>query len=108
MNELDWNNLEARPQLTSVRVLGIDLKPGDRVRLWPKKSADIMDMVLAGKVAIIESIEQDYEDNIQFAVVVENDPGRDLGMLRRPGHRFFYSTEEVAPMQLNDNHTDLA
>lgn len=106
MNESDWNNLEDRPKLESVRIFGVDLKPGDRVRLWPKKGADVMDMALAGKVAIIEAIEQDYEDNIQLAVVVEDDPGRDLGMLRQPGHRFFFSTEEVEPMQLSDNKAD--
>jgi hypothetical protein len=27
--------------------------------------------------------------------VIEDDPGRDLGMLRQPGHRFFYTTDEV-------------
>jgi hydrogenase maturation protease len=31
-------------------------------------------------------------------VVLEDDPGRDLGMLRQPGHRFFFSTEEVEPL----------
>jgi hypothetical protein len=27
--------------------------------------------------------------------VVEDDPGKDLGMARQPGHRFFYSPDEV-------------
>jgi hypothetical protein len=58
-----------------------------------------MDVVLAGKVAIIEAIEQDYEGNIQLAVVMEDDPGRDLGMLRQPGHRFFYSPEEIVVIE---------
>jgi len=34
-------------------------------------------------------------------VVLEDDPGRDLGMLRQPGHRFFFSPAEVEPMALN-------
>ena len=51
--------------------------------------------MLAGKLALIESIEQDYEGNIQLAVVMDDDPGKDLGMLRQPGHRFFFSPEEV-------------
>ena len=54
-----------------------------------------MDVVLAGKIAVIESIEQDYEGTIQLAVVMEEDPGKDLGMLRQPGHRFFFGPEEV-------------
>ena len=95
MNELDWHLLEDKPALLSVAVNGVDVQRGDRVRLRPCKTGDIMDVVLAGKVAIIESIEQDYEGNVQLAVVMEDDPGKDLGMLRQPGHRFFYGPEEV-------------
>jgi hypothetical protein len=84
----------------SVRVFGIELRTGDRVRLWPQKKADILDLEMEGKVAVIEAIEQDFEDNVQFAVVLEDDPGRDLGMLRQPGHRFFFSPEEVEPVGL--------
>ena len=54
-----------------------------------------MDMALAGKIAIIEAIEQDFEDQIQLAVVLDDDPGREFGMMRQPGHRFFFSPEEV-------------
>ncbi len=60
-------------------------------------------MALAGKVATIEAIEQDYDDKIHLAVILDDDPGRDLGFLRQPGHRFFYSLEEVEPMSLPDN-----
>lgn len=86
--------------LNSVHVFGVNLHAGDRVRLWPRKKADILDIAMQGKVAIIEAIEQDFEDNIQFAVVLEDDPGRDLGMLRQPGHRFFFSPSEVEPLAL--------
>jgi hypothetical protein len=27
-----------------------------------------------------------------------DDPGREFGMMRQPGHRFFYSPEEVEPV----------
>ena len=47
---------------------------------------------------IIESIERDFEDQVHLAVVLEDDPGRDLGMLRQPGHRFFFSPTEVEPL----------
>jgi hypothetical protein len=57
-----------------------------------------MDLAMKGKVAIIEAIERDFEDQVHLAVVLEDDPGRDLGMLRQPGHRFFYSPEEVEPL----------
>jgi hypothetical protein len=95
----DWNPFEetkAPPE--SVRVWGVELRVGDKVRLCPQKQADIMDMALAGKVAIIEALEQDFEDNIQLAVVLDDDPGREFGMMRQPGHRFFFSTDEVEPL----------
>jgi hypothetical protein len=94
-----WNPFEetkAPPE--SVTVFGVPLRVGDRVRLWPQKTADIMDLALKGKVAVIEAIEQDFEDQIQFAVVLDDDPGREFGMMRQPGHRFFYSPEEVEPV----------
>lgn len=103
MKQHDWNQLENRPQLESVHAWGHELRVGDRVRVWPKKGADIIDMALTGKIAIIESIEQDYEDQVQLAVVIEDDPGRDLGMLRQPGHRFFFLLDEVEPIGHSDN-----
>jgi hypothetical protein len=94
----DWNPLEeAKTAPASVRVFGVELRVGDRVRLCPTRKADIMDMALAGKIAVIEAIEQDFEDQIQLAVVVDDDPGREFGMMRQPGHRFFFSPEEVEP-----------
>src|SRR5579875_430278 len=72
-----------------------EFKKGDRVRLRPRKRADIFDTLLEGKIAIIEAVEEDFEGNIHFAVVIEEDPGRDLGEMRQAGHRFFFSTQEV-------------
>jgi deoxycytidine triphosphate deaminase len=100
----DWNPFEeSKAQPESVRVFGIDLRVGDRIRIWPQKSADIIDIALKGKVAVIEAIEQDFEDRIQFAVVFDDDPGREFGMMRQPGHRFFFSPEEVEPAAAGDS-----
>ena len=99
MDELTWQLLEERSELETAQVGGIELKTGDRVRLKPReKGGDIFDLALAGQIAIIESIEQDYENNVHLAVVLEDDPGRDLGMMRQPGHRFFFAPEEVEPL----------
>jgi len=98
----DWNPMDQKGVVGSVQVFGIPLKRGDRVRLWPKKSADIMDIALAGHVAEIEAIEVDYDDQIHLAVILDDDPGRDLGALRQPGHRFFFSPEEVEPLALDE------
>jgi hypothetical protein len=98
---MEWNPETENIRVDSIVIFGVRLKPGDSVRIWPQKSADIMDMALKGKVAIIEAIERDFDDNIHVAVVLEDDPGRDLGMLRQPGHRFFFSPEELEPLSLN-------
>jgi hydrogenase maturation protease len=57
-----------------------------------------MDIALAGQIATIECIEQDYEGKQHFCVVLDNDPGKDMGLLRQPGHRFFFDAEEVEPL----------
>ena len=73
---------------------------GDRVRIPPARTrADAFDIALAGRIAFIESIEVDFEDKIHLALVIEDDPGRDLGLDRMPGHRFFYGTDEVEPLE---------
>jgi hypothetical protein len=91
---------EGRPTLESVVVEGVELRKGSKVLLWPRSGGDIMDIALAGKAAFIEGIEQDYEDRIYIAVTLEEDPGRDLGGDRILGHRFFFSPEEVVPLDL--------
>ncbi|MCU1347312.1 MAG: hypothetical protein JWO56_342 [Acidobacteria bacterium] len=96
----DWDPF-APSGVESVTVFGHELRRGDRVRLWPQKTADIMDLALAGRAAVIEAIEQDLEDRILFAVVVDDDPGADLGMMRQPGHRYFYSPEEDEPLAMD-------
>jgi hypothetical protein len=98
---MGWEQESENARLESVTVFGIEVRTGDRVRLWPQKNADIMDMALKGKIAIVEAIESDFDDRVHLAVVLEDDPGRDLGMLRQPGHRFFFSPEEVEPLALN-------
>ncbi|MDX2029196.1 MAG: hypothetical protein SF339_00900 [Blastocatellia bacterium] len=92
MNE--WNE---RP-VGDLIVQGVMLEAGDRVTLRPRAGGDVMDLALGGRTATIEAIEQDYEGNFLLAVVVDDDPGKDLGLLRQPGHRFFFSSEEVEPL----------
>jgi hypothetical protein len=94
----EFFNPDTRAQ--SVTVDGVALRTGDRVIVRPKKRADAFDMALSGKVAIIESIEQDAEDKMHLALVLEDDPGKDLGFLKQPGHRFFYGADEVEPLEV--------
>jgi hydrogenase maturation protease len=91
-----WEELE-RPGPDSVIVDGVELRRGSRVRLRPHAGGDVLDLVLAGRTAIVEAIEEDTEGATQIAVTIDDDPGRDLGERRQPGHRFFFSPAEVEP-----------
>jgi hydrogenase maturation protease len=91
-----WDEL-ARPAPEAVVVDGVPLRARSRVRLRPRPGGDIMDMALAGRLAIVEGIDQDTDGNVSLCVVVADDPGRDLGELRQPGHRFFFAPDEVEP-----------
>jgi len=95
MDIWQFHVLEDRHHLDFVEVAGMPLRPGDRVKLRPRAGGDIFDIALAGQIATIEAIEQDYDGRIHLAVVVDADPGREFGLLRQPGHRFFFSLQEV-------------
>ena len=95
MNEWEWQLLEDKNLVDHLSVDGVEVRVGDRVRLRPRSGGDIMDIALAGQIALVESIEQDYESKIHVCVVLDNDPGRDLGLLRQPGHRFFFEAPEI-------------
>ena len=90
---MTWEELE-RPGPDTVRVDGVELRTRSRVRLRPRETADLWDRALAGRPASIEAIMEDLEGNVQLAVSVDDDPGRDLGTRRR----FYFSPAEVEPL----------
>ena len=98
MKEWEWQLLEDKKLVDDLCIDGTTVKQGSRVRLRPRPGGDIMDIALAGKTAVIEGIEQDYEGKVHVCVVVDDDPGRDIGLMRQPGHRFFFDAEEVEPL----------
>ena len=87
-----------KPELAFLHAGGRDLAVGDRVRLRPKSGADIFDLVLKDEMAVIEAIERDFDDKVHVAVVLDADPGREFGLDRMPGHRFFFSPDEIEPV----------
>jgi hypothetical protein len=96
-----WDDDSGRRRLECVHVGPYEIRGGDRVRLRPRGRADILDIALAGRTATVDSLEQDYEGRVYLAVTVDDDPGKDLGALRQPGHRFFFAPEEVEPVADN-------
>jgi hydrogenase maturation protease len=102
MNEWEWQLLEEKTPVEHLEIDGMEVRPGGRVRLRPRKGGDVMDIALAGQIATIECIEQDYEGKQHVCVVLDDDPGKDMGMLRQPGHRFFFDASEVEPLSLDE------
>ncbi len=93
-----WEELE-RPGPDSVAIGRVELRRGARVRLRPRSRGDVFDVVLDGKAAVVDGLEEDTDGNVLVAVTVEDDPGRDLGERRQPGHRFFFTPDEVEPLE---------
>jgi hydrogenase maturation protease len=96
-----WDELERRGP-DAVEVDGVAVRAGTVVRLAPRRTGgDIFEDALAGRSAIVHEVLQDLEGRIQLAVTVTDDPGQDLGALRRPGHRFFLAPDEVQPVDMS-------
>jgi len=92
-----WEEL-ARRGPDAVVVDGVELRRGSRVRLRPRAGADVLDIALAGRLALVDAIEEDMEGSVHLVVTVDDDPGRDLGAAAFLAHRFFFAPEEVEPL----------
>jgi hydrogenase maturation protease len=91
------SELGAPPPRTVVAA-GVEIGRGSRVVLRPHDGGDVFGAAMAGMVATVEAIHADLDGKVHLAVTLEDDPGRDLGEDRRPGHRFFFAPDEVEPM----------
>lgn len=109
MSSVDWKFPgEDYPPPESVLIAGKEVRAGDRVRLHPGRLGaqqrgsltDAMDMMLEGKTARVEIIQQDFENRVYLVVTLDDDPGREQWDERTlPGHRFFFSPEEVDALE---------
>ena len=75
----------------------VGLPVGTRVKLRPRAGGDVFDLALAGRTAVVDTVETDMEGRVFVGVLVDDDPGRDLG---ERGHRFFFSREELEPLRI--------
>jgi hydrogenase maturation protease len=84
--------------MRSVPIDGVEVGRGSRVVVRPRDGGDVMDQALDGKVAVVEALHEDFDGRLHVAVTLEDDPGRDMGERRQPGHRFFFSPAELEPL----------
>ena len=79
MREEDWILLGADRPVEPLRLGGRLIDRGDRVRLHPRARGDVFDLALDGRRAWVESVEQDLEGHFMVSVVLDDDPGGELG-----------------------------
>lgn len=106
-HEAFWHE-QARPGPDTVVINGVAHGRGDRVRLRPRPRGDIFDLALAGRIGAIESIEATQDGALHVAIVLDTDPGRDLGLARMPGHRFFFTPAELETLPDSERRSDPA
>jgi len=89
MNEWEWHLLEAKKPVDDLRISGIGVRPGSRVKLRPRAGGDVMDIALTGRLRSLSRSSRITRARFISVSSFDDDPGRDIGMLRQPGHRFF-------------------
>lgn len=98
MSGLERREADGTPPAFAL-VRGRVVQAGDRVRLRPSARADAFDLLLAGKAARVEAIQQDFEGRVYLVVTLDDDPGREQEDERvLPGHRFFFFPDEAEPL----------
>ncbi len=95
-----WDPAEdasVQPETDSVEVCGIALAKGSRVRLRPRlQRADAQDMFLDGRMARVEAVFVDVDNNNYLAVTLEDDPAADL--YQSHGRFLYFQPDEVEPL----------
>ncbi|MGI9019645.1 MAG: hypothetical protein ACR2G3_02905 [Solirubrobacterales bacterium] len=81
------------PGEASIEVGGTTFVKGGKVVLRPRTDRDVLDKLLAGKVATIERIYYDYDDRAHIGVTVDDDAAQPL--FRETGRYLFFSSDEV-------------
>jgi hydrogenase maturation protease len=91
-----WHELE-RPGPETAVVDGVEVCAGSRVRLRPRARRDAWDTMLAGKLALVERLEEDLDGGLHVVVSVADHAGRALEGAH-PAHRFFFALDEIEPL----------
>jgi hypothetical protein len=82
------------PDTDSVIVGGRRVARGSRVRLRPgRRRSDAQDMFLAGRIAEVQAVLLDVDDNPYLAVSLADDPDEDIRISH--GRFLYFMTDEV-------------
>jgi hypothetical protein len=84
------------PSRDCVVVQGVAVAKGSRVLLRPSRRADAQDLFLAGMTALVQRVYFDLDGDTHVAVVLEDDPGRDL--YDTTGRFYYFAPDEIEPL----------
>jgi hypothetical protein len=85
-------------QVAAVILKGVELRAGDRVKIQPKHDEVFSDAALTGKIGVIEAFEQDAENRVHVALVLEGEPAEAGARRYQPGERFLFTLDEIEPV----------
>ena len=86
------------PDTDSVTIGGRPIARGSLVRLRPgARRADAQDMFLVGRIAEVQAVLHDVEDNPYLAVSLHGQPDEDLRIAH--GRFLYFMTDEVEPYE---------
>jgi hypothetical protein len=86
------------PDTDTVDIGGHQIGRGSRVRLRPgNRRSDAQDMFLIGRIAEVQAVLLDVDDNPYLAVALADDPDQDLRIAH--GRFLYFSVDEVEPCE---------
>ncbi|HTU82350.1 MAG TPA: hypothetical protein VMF61_09480 [Candidatus Acidoferrales bacterium] len=88
---------EPEPGSESVVIDGVRVEKGARVRLHPKRRADVWDEFVDGKEAHVAGVYRDMEDRLHVAVTVDDDPATEFHAWY--GRALFFACDEIEPLE---------
>jgi hypothetical protein len=86
------------PDTDTVTIGGHQIGRGAKVRLQPgKRRSDAQDMFLIGRIAEVQAVLLDVDDNPYLAVALVDDPDQDLRIAH--GRFLYFTVDEVEPCE---------
>jgi hypothetical protein len=86
------------PDTDTVNIGGHQIGRGSKVRLQPgKRRSDAQDMFLIGRIAEVQAVLLDVDDNPYLAVALADDPDQDLRVAH--GRFLYFTVDEVEPVE---------
>jgi hypothetical protein len=85
-------------RVEAVILKGVELRAGDKVKIQPKHDEVFPDVSLTDKIGVIAAFEQDAENRVYIALVLEGGPSETGVLPLHPGERFLFTLDEIEPL----------